>query len=100
MQAVTSQLPKCPVEVGVVPHWLAIDGIQPAIPENMPLERSRVKRARIDKPKAAGVAGASAQPAAAAQGPKPVAAPLGGAGKGWVGSTWQLRTMFGERWGS
>ena len=89
----TSQLPKCPVEVGVVPHWLAIDGIQPAIPENTPLERSRVKRARLDKPKAVGAAEAAAQPAAAAQGSKPVAAPPGslGAGEAWTeaGSSWQ-----------
>lgn len=27
-------LPKCPVEVGVNAHWLAVDGVQPAIPEN------------------------------------------------------------------
>ncbi len=30
----------------MVPHWLAVDGVQPAIPENAPLERPRSKRAR------------------------------------------------------
>ncbi|KAK9812091.1 hypothetical protein WJX73_005731 [Symbiochloris irregularis] len=33
-QVIEQPLPKCPVEVGVNAHWLAVDGVQPAIPEN------------------------------------------------------------------
>ncbi|KAK2079320.1 hypothetical protein QBZ16_003011 [Prototheca wickerhamii] len=32
----SAPLPRPPVEVAVVPHWLAIDGKQPVIPENSP----------------------------------------------------------------
>ncbi|GAX80021.1 hypothetical protein CEUSTIGMA_g7460.t1 [Chlamydomonas eustigma] len=32
-------LPRPPVEVGLMPHWLFINGIQPIIPENAPLEK-------------------------------------------------------------
>jgi len=39
-----SKLPPPPVDIGVLPHWLAINGKQPAIPENIPVERPRVKR--------------------------------------------------------
>lgn len=31
-------LPKAPLDTGVVAHWLAIEGVQPAISENAPLE--------------------------------------------------------------
>ena len=31
-------LPKVPIDTTVVAHWLAIEGVQPAIPENAPLE--------------------------------------------------------------
>ncbi|KAH7387594.1 hypothetical protein KP509_16G031600 [Ceratopteris richardii] len=31
-------LPKAPLDTAVVIHWLAIEGVQPAIPENVPLE--------------------------------------------------------------
>lgn len=31
---ITRPLPRAPVEVGIVPHWLVVDGVQPAIPEN------------------------------------------------------------------
>lgn len=50
---ISAPLPKCPIEVGVVPHWLAVDGVQPAIPENAPLERPRSKRARLAADRAA-----------------------------------------------
>jgi transcription initiation factor TFIID subunit 6 len=49
---INSPLPKCPVDVTVVPHWLAIEGVQPAIPENPPAPvekpslQKRVKRGR------------------------------------------------------
>lgn len=33
----SAPLPRPPVEVAVVPHWLAIDGRQPVIPENSPV---------------------------------------------------------------
>lgn len=39
-----SKLPPPPVDIGVLPHWLAINGKQPAIPENIPVDRPRVKR--------------------------------------------------------
>ena len=44
VQAVDQPLPKVPVEVGVIPHWLAIDGLQPAIPENEAIQPRRAKR--------------------------------------------------------
>lgn len=33
-ELLTKKLPKPPIEVNLVPHWLAIEGVQPAIPEN------------------------------------------------------------------
>ena len=35
---IESPLPKAPLDAGVVCHWLAIEGVQPAIPENATLE--------------------------------------------------------------
>ncbi|XP_009767287.1 transcription initiation factor TFIID subunit 6-like [Nicotiana sylvestris] len=35
---IETPLPKAPVDTAVVAHWLAIDGVQPAIPENPPPE--------------------------------------------------------------
>ena len=52
-QAVDQPLPKVPVEVGVIPHWLAIDGLQPAIPENEAIQPRRIRRPRADAPPAA-----------------------------------------------
>ena len=40
-QGIAQPLVKCPVEIGMFPHWLAIEGRQPAIPENAPIERRR-----------------------------------------------------------
>lgn len=40
-QVMEAPLPKVPIDTAVVAHWLAIDGIQPAIPENVPLEGMR-----------------------------------------------------------
>ncbi|KAH9294356.1 hypothetical protein KI387_040438, partial [Taxus chinensis] len=31
---IEAPLPKTPLETAVVVHWLAIEGVQPAIPEN------------------------------------------------------------------
>ena len=33
-------LPKCPLETSLTTHWLAIEGVQPAIPQNPPPERN------------------------------------------------------------
>ncbi|CAN4117814.1 unnamed protein product [Withania somnifera] len=35
---IAAPLPKAPLETAVVAHWLAIEGVQPAIPENPPPE--------------------------------------------------------------
>ena len=76
-QVVSNSLPAAPVETGVIPHWLAVDGRQPAIPENAPLERPRApKRPRSGAPSSAGVA---APPVAAGQG---AGASGSGAGQG------------------
>ncbi|MFQ6660686.1 hypothetical protein Gotur_029102 [Gossypium turneri] len=34
---IEAPLPKAPLDTGVVCHWLAIEGVQPAIPENAPV---------------------------------------------------------------
>ncbi|KAL6770899.1 hypothetical protein ACKKBF_B33155 [Auxenochlorella protothecoides x Auxenochlorella symbiontica] len=72
-------LPRPPVEVAVVPHWLAIDGRQPATPENAP-PAVPARRA----------APAKAAPAAAQVGAPPAAAPnkaLPAANSGGEGAT-------------
>ncbi|KAK1257228.1 hypothetical protein QJS04_geneDACA024727 [Acorus gramineus] len=35
---IEAPLPKAPLDTSVVAHWLAIEGVQPAIPENVPIE--------------------------------------------------------------
>ncbi|MCO5609012.1 hypothetical protein L7F22_063232 [Adiantum nelumboides] len=40
LQVMEAPLPKAPLDTAVVTHWLAIEGVQPAIPENVPLEVS------------------------------------------------------------
>ncbi|KAA8527021.1 hypothetical protein F0562_008750 [Nyssa sinensis] len=35
---IEAPLPKAPLDTAVVTHWLAIEGVQPAIPENAPIE--------------------------------------------------------------
>lgn len=37
-EVVDTPLPKAPLETSVVVHWLAVEGVQPAIPENAPIE--------------------------------------------------------------
>ena len=48
MQAVDAPLPKVPTDVAVIPHWLAIEGVQPAIPENAAIQPRRAKRPKVD----------------------------------------------------
>ncbi|CAD5187631.1 unnamed protein product [Musa acuminata subsp. malaccensis] len=37
-EVIDAPLPKAPLDTAVVAHWLAIEGVQPAIPENAPVE--------------------------------------------------------------
>ncbi|GAV62413.1 TAF domain-containing protein/DUF1546 domain-containing protein [Cephalotus follicularis] len=37
-EVIEAPLPKAPLDTALVCHWLAIEGIQPAIPENAPVE--------------------------------------------------------------
>ncbi|PWA80065.1 TBP-ASSOCIATED FACTOR 6B [Artemisia annua] len=37
-EVIEAPLPKAPLDTAVFGHWLAIEGVQPAIPENPPLE--------------------------------------------------------------
>ena len=46
LQVIEAPLPKPLLQVGVVPHWLAIDGVQPRIPENEVPEKPKAKRPR------------------------------------------------------
>lgn len=39
VQELVRGLSKCPIEVGTFPHWLIINGKQPAIPENAIVDR-------------------------------------------------------------
>ena len=68
MQAVDAPLPKVPTDVAVIPHWLAIEGIQPAIPENAAIQPRRAKRTKVDLAPAKARA-AGAKPAADANSP-------------------------------
>ncbi|GJN21304.1 hypothetical protein PR202_gb08769 [Eleusine coracana subsp. coracana] len=38
VEIIEAPLPKAPLDTAVVAHWLAIEGIQPAIPENPPID--------------------------------------------------------------
>lgn len=38
IQVIDAPLPQAPLDTAVVAHWLAIEGVQPAIPENAPIE--------------------------------------------------------------
>lgn len=37
-EIIEAPLPKAPLDTAVVAHWLAVEGVQPAIPENAPIE--------------------------------------------------------------
>ncbi|KAL6570821.1 Transcription initiation factor TFIID subunit 6 [Orobanche gracilis] len=41
-EVIEAPLPKAPLDTAVVAHWLAIEGVQPAIPENPPPEALQV----------------------------------------------------------
>lgn len=68
MQAVDQALPKVPVDVGLIPHWLAIDGVQPSTAENAPIQPRKAKRPRAEA-HAPAVARAKASPGDAARQP-------------------------------
>ena len=55
LQLVDPPLPRPPMEATVLPHWLAIEGAQPATPENAPLPVPRARRG-ARAPAAAGAA--------------------------------------------
>ena len=38
MQVIEAPLPKASLDTSVTSHWLAIEGVQPAIPENAPVK--------------------------------------------------------------
>lgn len=75
-----AKLPRPPVAVNVVPHWLAVEGVQPVIPENPNPHTERAERAR-----AAGSGGAADAPRAgdfrAPVTPDDVVAPVGTASR-------------------
>ena len=77
LQAIDQPLPKVPADVGVIPHWLAIDGVQPAIPENAAIQPRAAKRPRLDPAAAAKTKSAAAFKAAdAGQAGKPLVSML------------------------
>ncbi|CAM6117572.1 unnamed protein product [Calypogeia fissa] len=39
-EVIEAPLPKAPLDTSVVAHWLAVEGVQPAIPENAPIENA------------------------------------------------------------
>lgn len=47
VQMIGGALPRAPVEVGLLPHWLVVDGVQPAIPENTAVDSLGRRRKRL-----------------------------------------------------
>lgn len=48
-------LPKVPLDTSIVCHWLAIEGVQPAIPENAPVEVISAPEAKVPEQKEDGL---------------------------------------------
>ncbi len=51
IQAVRSPLPVCPLEAQCSMHWLAIDGIQPEIQQNVSRRRRKIPKTKDDSKK-------------------------------------------------
>ncbi len=51
IQAVRSSLPACPLEAQCSMHWLAIDGIQPEIRQNVPKRRHKTSKVKDNSKK-------------------------------------------------
>uniref|UniRef100_A0A383WAR0 TATA box binding protein associated factor (TAF) histone-like fold domain-containing protein n=1 Tax=Tetradesmus obliquus TaxID=3088 RepID=A0A383WAR0_TETOB len=63
-ELIEAPLPKLPREAGVAVHWLAVNGVQPDLPENTPLEQPAPKRQKLGSRQ--GAAGAEGLPGAGA----------------------------------
>ena len=50
LQVLTAELPRAPVSVTVTPHWLAVEGVQPAIPENPTPAEMAAREAAAKRP--------------------------------------------------
>ena len=59
---VNAKLPKIPIQISVHAHWLAVDGVQPNIPQNPPSSASNSGR-RAEKPDSIPAVGATGIPA-------------------------------------
>lgn len=76
-KVIEAPLPPCPVEISVMTHWLAVNGVQPEIPENIPIEPKMDRKQRPEAPRGQ----ASAPAVAARPGEKPLGSGLGGGAK-------------------
>ena len=65
-----AKLPRPPIAVNVVPHWLAVEGVQPLIPEN-PAPRPNVDRTPGVDSTVYGASRASPQSSPATSSPRP-----------------------------
>ncbi|KAL3636990.1 Transcription initiation factor TFIID subunit 6 [Castilleja foliolosa] len=50
-EVIEAPLPRAPLDTAVVAHWLAIEGVQPAIPENPPPEALQMLSLSVDNKK-------------------------------------------------
>eukprot|EP00775_Hariotina_reticulata_P010004 gene10004-10158_t len=64
-QLIEAPLPKLPREVGVAAHWLCVNGQQPDLPENTPVEAPPAKKQRLGQTVAEAAAAGQDIPAAA-----------------------------------
>lgn len=48
LQLISQPLPKVPRDVGITAHWLFINGQQPAVTENGPVEQPSAKRQKLE----------------------------------------------------